>query len=192
MWNPPISRRPAFPFSAVRAEAFLRCRELCTRLVPRGVFRGDWYFAKVPWRADDTASLGISLTSGRWRDWGREGDDGTFIDLLARLDGCSIGDAKDRLAALMGMSGDPQSWKPVKRARPRCDACRRCWHRYDDTLALRPTHHDGPPDAVEAYDKRYCTAVTDMAEEPIPTRVARMRRGRCGPDGKMFAARETA
>ncbi len=166
-----MAKPASIPFPAVRAEAFRQRRALCPRLLPRGVFRGEWYFARVPWRTDTNASLGVSMTTGRWQDWGVPGDTGTFIDLLSRIENCTISEASTRLAEIMGMSGDPQAWKlPPRAPLKRCTACRHAWQRF-------------------AWS-RACTVVLGLDDEPWPTSRARRRGWACGPGARLFEAKD--
>lgn len=59
---------------------------ICKKYLPAGEQKGDWWLARVPWRADKTPSLGVSLTTGRWKDFGREDDRGDLLSLVARLE----------------------------------------------------------------------------------------------------------
>lgn len=59
-------------------------RSWCKQLLPKGQAIGEWWVVSVPWRQDKNPSLGVSLTSGHWEDFGR-GERGSPVDLLARL-----------------------------------------------------------------------------------------------------------
>lgn len=168
------------------------CREhtetVALRLLPQLRRNGGWLVCKVPWREDTTASLGVSLTTGRWRDWGMPGDDGTMLDLVMRLDGCSLLEARDRLAGILGLTGDVVVRPRVKPPRVSCKTCRHCWHRYvagvwPVSWRARRSGYAGPA------DMRYCTAVEMSDGEPAPTRLARRSGWACGKDGKMYEVR---
>lgn len=72
-------------FKAANAACAASILSICRKYLPKGVQKGDWWLATVPWRADRTPSLGVSLTTGRWKDFGRPGEGGDCLDLLARL-----------------------------------------------------------------------------------------------------------
>ena len=174
------TNRPSLTFARVRAACLANVAALAPQLVPGGRWTGDWYMVRVPWRDDRQPSLHISRTSARWWDRGYEGDDngGTLIDLVVRLDRCSLAQAKDRLAGMLGLG--PEVAAPVvARPVPRCPVCRHVWHRYS-------------VDDMAAYDKRYCTVSLNMLGEPYPTRFARRLKQRCGPAGKLWEARAHA
>lgn len=158
------------PFEAVRAESLRQIETLCARLLPQGKRFGHWWKCRVPWRDDATASLMVSFTSGRWRDWGREGDNGTMIDLVMRLDNCTLMEAKDAVAALLGMSGDVE-YKPTVQVKKKCKECRWLWRRY------------GPECKAHRY---FCCRVIDFSfQEPVPLAYARHPRGECGTYGRL-------
>lgn len=186
--------RPTVSFAAVRDACLQHVTALAPQMLPGGRWQGDWYWAVVPWRDDRRGSLAISRTTARWRDWGYEDPDNgsTLIDLGARLWGCTAAEAKDRIAGMLGLVPEPAAVHgavpgPVRKP-PRCVTCRHVWERFGDDLALR---HDGggPPDVAEAYDRRYCMAITDALEEPVPTRVARRRGRKCGTWGWLHEPR---
>jgi len=72
-------------FKAANARILDSIHTICRKYLPRGRQQGDWWVACVPWRDDRTPSLGVSLTTGRWKDFGRPGDGGDAVDLLAKL-----------------------------------------------------------------------------------------------------------
>lgn len=79
-------------FKAANLKAAASIHTICRKYLPKGRQQGDWWLATVPWRADRTPSLGVSLTTGRWKDFGRPGDHGDTIDLLSRLTGRKAAD----------------------------------------------------------------------------------------------------
>jgi hypothetical protein len=165
------------PFAAVKQAALDNIESLCARLVPRGRREGEWWRAQVPWRAGDGRNLAISLTTGIWRDWARPGDEGDVFDLMMRLDGCSLGDARDRLASMLGISDVPDDWTPPKRKVVKCTDCANVWQQFDDEYVSGP-------------DGRVCKVCLDPdTEAPIPTRQARRPSYPCGPSAKLFKAR---
>ncbi len=62
-------------------------RGVCQRYLPRGCVKGDWWLVSTPWRVDKNPSLGVNLTSGKWKDFARPDDRGDLIDLIARVTG---------------------------------------------------------------------------------------------------------
>lgn len=91
-------------FRAVSEAAAANAEALCTRLLPRGQRKGDWWLASVPWRVDKNPSFIVSLTTGKWQDRGRQGERGDFIDLVQRMRGCSNAEAMKEVARLLGMA----------------------------------------------------------------------------------------
>lgn len=163
-------------FQAVKHAAMANLESLLARILPHGKREGDWWRCRVPWRAGDGRNLAVSLTTGLWRDWARPGDEGDVIDLMCRIDGCGKGDAKDRLAGLLGVGDVPGDWKPPAPPVIRCGDCR---HNY---LRRVPA----PPE--------WCCNVSGLdAGDDVPVTVpsAEARRaGRpCGPTGRLFDAR---
>lgn len=92
-------------FKAVKAKSPSFAKTFCRRYLSSGKCVGDWWIVSTPWREDKNPSLGICLTSGNWKDFAR-GDGGDLADLLAKIDRCSITEAADRLARMMGIPCD--------------------------------------------------------------------------------------
>lgn len=95
----------AIPFREIHDKATLVCEQLCQRWLPRGHRSGNWWIAPCPWRKDTTASLGVSLTTGHWKDFGnaspsREGGD--LIKLFTCIYGGDMVDAADSVARIVG------------------------------------------------------------------------------------------
>lgn len=163
------------PLSIIRAECLAQIEHLCVRLMPQGKRFGQWWKIRVPWRDDRDASLMVSFSSGRWQDWGTPGDSGTMLDLVMRLDNCTLMEAGDTLAGLMGLSGDVE-YKPVKQVVKRCKDCRHVWRRY--------------PKEYGRY-RYFCTRLVDfMHGDPVPLWLARNVRGECGKFGRWHEAVE--
>lgn len=78
-------------FKAAHAILARDVRGLCMRLFPKGQQKGVWWVTSVPWREDRTPSLGISLTTGYWKDFGR-GEGGDLPGLLAKIQNRSAAD----------------------------------------------------------------------------------------------------
>lgn len=89
-------------FDTLRDIAPRHTKAFCQRYLPQGKLVGEWWLVRCPWREDKNPSLGVSIVSGKWKDFAK-GDHGDLSDLLSRLDGCSTIDAAKRLAAMMGV-----------------------------------------------------------------------------------------
>jgi len=74
-------------FAAARAKLNTNIHGVCQRYLPRGVVKGDWWLVSTPWRVDKNPSLGVHLTSGRWKDFARPEDHGDLIDLISKITG---------------------------------------------------------------------------------------------------------
>lgn len=169
------------PLEAIRAECKSQIESLCARLLPQGRRHGGWWKCHVPWRDDKDASLMVSFSSARWRDWGRPGDDGTMLDLVMRLDNCSLMDAKDTLADLLGMGGDVE-YKPTVQVKKSCKDCRHLWRRFPKDVHNWFT---GRTHKVTG-DRYFCTLCVDfMFGDPKPLSLARHPRGECGTFGTL-------
>lgn len=90
-------------FREVAEAAAINAEALCKRLLPHGKRSGDWWLTAVPWRQDRNPSFGVSLTTGKWKDFAR-GDHGDFMDLIQRTQGCSSREALIQVARLLGLS----------------------------------------------------------------------------------------
>lgn len=89
-------------FRDVADAAGANAEAMCRRLLPKGRRSGNWWMAAVPWRTDRNPSLGVSLTTGVWKDFAR-GDTGDLIDLIHRQRGGTKLDAMKELARLLGI-----------------------------------------------------------------------------------------
>lgn len=76
---------------------------LCRGWLPQGKRQGNWWVCQTPWRDDRDPSLGVSLTTGRWRDFAT-GDSGDMIDLSMRLFGDSLKETVEGFAEMLGLS----------------------------------------------------------------------------------------
>lgn len=72
-------------FRAAHAKLARDVPGFCAHYLPGGAIRGDWYLVRVPWRQDRTPSLGVSMTTGFWKDFGRH-EGGDLPGLIARLE----------------------------------------------------------------------------------------------------------
>ena len=76
---------------------------LCKAWLPDGKRQGGWYVCCAPWREDRNPSLGVSLSTGRWKDFAT-GEHGDMIDLSMRLFGDSLKDTLEGFAEMLGLS----------------------------------------------------------------------------------------
>jgi hypothetical protein len=75
---------------------------LCKSWLPTGKRQGGWWVCCSPWREDKNPSLGVSLSSGHWKDFA-SGERGDMIDLSMRLWGDSLADTIDGFAEMLGI-----------------------------------------------------------------------------------------
>jgi len=76
---------------------------LCKAWLSHGRRQGGWWVCTSPWRDDRSPSLGVSLTTGLWRDFAT-GERGDMIDLSMRLFGDSLKDTLEGFAEMLGMT----------------------------------------------------------------------------------------
>ena len=76
---------------------------LCKAWLPDGKRQGGWFVARAPWRDDRNPSLGVSLSTGRWKDFST-GEHGDMIDLSMRLFGDSLQETIKGFAEMLGLS----------------------------------------------------------------------------------------
>jgi DNA primase len=76
---------------------------LCKAWLPDGKRQGGWYVACAPWRDDRNPSLGVSFSTGRWKDFAT-GDHGDMIDLSMKLFGDSLQETIEGFADMLGLS----------------------------------------------------------------------------------------
>jgi len=76
---------------------------LCRDWLPGGKRQGGWYLACAPWRDDRNPSLGVSFTTGRWKDFAT-GEKGDMIDLSMKLFGDNLQDTINGFAEMLGMT----------------------------------------------------------------------------------------
>lgn len=75
---------------------------LCRHWLPQGSKQGNWWVCCTPWREDTKPSLGVSFTTGRWKDFAT-GEHGDMIDLSMKLFGDSLRDTLDGFAEMLGL-----------------------------------------------------------------------------------------
>ena len=92
---------PPVPFKEIQERAAHYAEALARRWLPNGQRNGAWWVCPVPWREDKNPSFGLSLTTGRWRDFAG-GDKGDLIDLYRRLFGGDAVSAARQVARAVG------------------------------------------------------------------------------------------
>jgi DNA primase len=70
--------------------------------LPTGKRQGGWWVCCNPWREDKNPSLGVSLSSGQWKDFA-SGERGDMIDLSMRLFGDSLAETIDGFKEMLGI-----------------------------------------------------------------------------------------
>lgn len=76
---------------------------LCRAWLPSGKKQGGWWLACTPWREDRNPSLGVSLSTGRWKDF-TTGDQGDMLDLSMRIFGGTMADTIKGFAEMLGLT----------------------------------------------------------------------------------------
>jgi hypothetical protein len=100
----------ALRFKAVAEAARARIVDVLDRWLPGGVRKGREYVARNPKRADESpGSFSINLKTGAWADFATGDKGGDLIALIAYLEGCRPAEARDHLAAFLGLASSPQS-----------------------------------------------------------------------------------
>ena len=89
------------PFKEINEAAARHAEALCKRWLPAGKRHGGWWVASTPWREDRNPSLGVSVRTGKWRDFAN-GERGDFIDLYQKLYGGTSVDAARAVARVVG------------------------------------------------------------------------------------------
>ena len=75
---------------------------LCRGWLPNGKKQGGWWLACTPWREDRNPSLGVSFSTGRWKDF-TTGEQGDMLDLSMKLFGGSLADTIKGFAEMLGI-----------------------------------------------------------------------------------------
>lgn len=75
---------------------------LCQDWLPDGKKQGSWWVCNTPWRDDHNPSLGVSLTTGYWRDFAT-GEKGDMIDLSMKIFGDTFVETIDGFAEMLGL-----------------------------------------------------------------------------------------
>jgi hypothetical protein len=97
-------------FQLIRAVAFRQAEGLVTAWLPEGRREGDEWVARNPTRADQTpGSFKVNLRTCEWSDFATADAGGDLIALRAYLDGSNQADAARKLAAELGIEGEPST-----------------------------------------------------------------------------------
>lgn len=75
---------------------------LCRDWLPDGKKQGGWWISCTPWRDDTNPSLGVSLTTGLWKDFATD-DRGDMLDLSMKIFGDSLADTIKGFAEMLGL-----------------------------------------------------------------------------------------
>lgn len=78
---------------------------LCRRWLPNGKRQGGWWLACTPWREDKNPSLGVSMSTGRWKEF-TTGEQGDMLDLSMKLFGGTLADTVKGFAEMLGLDHD--------------------------------------------------------------------------------------
>lgn len=103
-----MSVNSSIPFGEISESCKGLLQSLCQRWLPHGHRSGNWWVCSCPWRDDKTASLGVSLSSGLWQDFGgavigKERGDMIKLFLLLYPQSCKdMVDAADSVAQIVG------------------------------------------------------------------------------------------
>lgn len=76
---------------------------LCEHWLSHGSRQGGWWVCRTPWRDDRNPSLGVSLTSGRWKDFAT-GEHGDIFDLSMKLFGDSLHETLKGFSEMLGLT----------------------------------------------------------------------------------------
>jgi putative DNA primase/helicase len=96
---------PMHDFDGLNRAALAACPDLLFRLLPGGRRFGH-EFKAGSLAGEKGDSLSINLHTGRWADFATGETGGDLIDLLAKKDRLSLGDARRALAEMVGMGDD--------------------------------------------------------------------------------------
>lgn len=98
---PSATSLPPIPFQEIQERAAQVAEAIARRWLPNGQRNGGWWVCNVPWREDKHPSFGLSLSTGRWKDFAG-GEKGDVIDLYQRLYGGTKVDAAKAVARVIG------------------------------------------------------------------------------------------
>lgn len=75
---------------------------LCSHWLRHGSKQGGWWVCTTPWRDDTKPSLGVSLSTGRWKDFATS-EAGDIFDLSMKLFGDTLADTLSGFAEMLGL-----------------------------------------------------------------------------------------
>jgi DNA primase len=90
------------PFQDIKARAASNALAICQRWLPEGRRQGNWWLARTPWREDHNPSLGVSLSTGQWKEFAT-GERGDLVDLAQKLYSLTPVEAAKRVAEMLGV-----------------------------------------------------------------------------------------
>jgi uncharacterized protein (DUF927 family) len=91
-------------FKGVAAAALAAADRVVQHWLPGGKREGHEWRALNPTRSDSRrGSFSVNLQTGRWADFASDQRGGDVVALVKMLDGCSMGEACDRLAEFLGL-----------------------------------------------------------------------------------------
>lgn len=79
---------------------------LCRTWLPNGKRQGGWWIASTPWRDDKNPSLGVSLTTGIWKDFANPDTRGDIFDLCQKIHNASLPETIEAFKDMLGMNRD--------------------------------------------------------------------------------------
>lgn len=191
-----IPGRKPIDFDALNRTALSQISALCQRWLPRGRRSGNWWSASNPTRTDRNPSLGVSLQTGHWTDYGT-GERGDLIGLYAHLHNLGQYEAALRLAEEVGAAPLPDPRKTPAATKAAEDRARR-----NGELALQIWRESQPAAGtlVEGYLRargitipvppsiRFHSALRHSPSgELLPAMVAAVQ----GPDRRVLAVHRT-
>jgi hypothetical protein len=100
----PNGRTQRFSFAEINALALSALPALLQRWLPEGALRGQEFTARNPRRSDRSAgSFSVNIRTGQWADFATGDKGGDVVSLAAYLFDLSQGEAKQRLAEMLGL-----------------------------------------------------------------------------------------
>ena len=101
--------RPRIDIGAVAEQALPQVPQIVGRWIPNGRRVGSEWIARNPTRSDRRpGSFKVNLRTGRWADFATGDKGGDVVSLAAYLFALTQVEAAKRVAAMLGLSGDPR------------------------------------------------------------------------------------